>query len=91
MKAKSVPTVTSSEEHVRLKIYDGELPLADATTELVRIELTQKNARLRTLNAALVEALRRFVGNDDLLDVEDEELISAIDQGRAALALANKD
>ncbi len=49
-------TVTSNEEYVRLRIFDGELPISEAGAELLRIERAQHEAtraRLRELEARL--------------------------------------
>lgn len=46
MKSRQVDYVTSNEEHVRLKIFDGLLPVDEGTAELLKIERAQ-NAALR--------------------------------------------
>lgn len=49
MKSKLVDTITSNEEHVRLKIFDGELPAEDGVNELLRIERAQHGATRRAV------------------------------------------
>lgn len=44
MKTKLVDTITSNEEHVRMKIYDGELTPDKAYQELLRIEQEQRKS-----------------------------------------------
>lgn len=55
-------TITSNEDHVRLKIYEGDLQLSEAAEELLRIEKAQHDAERRRhirtqerLGAALAE------------------------------------
>lgn len=42
MKSRTVETITNNEEHVRLRIYDGDIPADEATAELLRIEKEQR-------------------------------------------------
>lgn len=42
-------TITSNEQHVRLKIYDGDLKIDDALAELLRIERAQNDALRREI------------------------------------------
>ncbi len=44
MKSRSVETVTSNEAFVRMRIYDGDLPIDEAGAELLRIERAQHAA-----------------------------------------------
>lgn len=44
MKSRSVETVTSNEESVRLRIFDGDLAIDQAGAELLRIEKAQHAA-----------------------------------------------
>ena len=55
MKSKTVTTVASNDESVRLRIYEGDLPLEDSTTELVRVGLMQE---INALKVKLQEAER---------------------------------
>lgn len=48
-----IDNVTTNEQHVRLKIFEGELPVADGVMELLRIEKAQHDATQRRLNDAL--------------------------------------
>lgn len=60
MKTKLIETITSNEEDVRLRIYDGELQLSEAANELLRMERAQHEAtkrRLRETEARLAAAL----------------------------------
>jgi hypothetical protein len=52
MKSKEVTTVTSNEEFVRLRIYDGELPADAGMRELLRLERAQHEATRRRLAEA---------------------------------------
>ncbi len=48
MKSRTIDTITSNEDHVRMRIFDGDLPISDAAFELIRIERAQHDAeRLR--------------------------------------------
>jgi hypothetical protein len=47
MKSRSVDYVTSNEELVRLRIFDGELPAHDAYRELWELEKAQHEATWR--------------------------------------------
>jgi hypothetical protein len=46
MQTKLVDTVASNEEHVRLRIFSGDLQISEAAQELLNIERAQ-NASLR--------------------------------------------
>ncbi len=58
MKSKSVDTVTTNEEHVRLRIFDGDLPLDDAGHELIRIAQAQLDAERSRHNETIAELVR---------------------------------
>ena len=62
MKTKTVETIVSNEEHVRLRIYDGELPADEAVKELLRIEVAQHGETKRRLMQAYDE-IRALQGN----------------------------
>ena len=49
MKSTSVDYITSNEQHVRMMIYDGDLPLDQAKDELLRIERAQRAAEVAEL------------------------------------------
>ena len=57
MKTRTVETVTTNEEHVRMRVFDGDLPADEATAELLRLERAQHAATWRQLQEAQV-ALR---------------------------------
>lgn len=48
MKHRTVDTIVSPEEEVRLRIYDGDIPLENAGVEILKllIELTGTNNRM---------------------------------------------
>jgi hypothetical protein len=52
MKSRLVNTITSNEDSVRLRIFDGELPADEATVELLRIERAQHEVTRRRLREA---------------------------------------
>jgi hypothetical protein len=52
MKSKLVDTVASNEEHVRLRIFEGDLPADEATAELLRLEREQHAETRRKLAKA---------------------------------------
>jgi hypothetical protein len=52
MKSRLVDTITSNEDSVRLRIFDGDLPADQATAELLRIELAQHEVTRRRLREA---------------------------------------
>jgi hypothetical protein len=52
MKSKTVTTITSNEEYVRMRIFDGDLKIEDAAAELLRIEQAQYEATRHELARA---------------------------------------
>lgn len=62
MKSKEVMTITSNEEYVRMRIYDGDLRIDDAAAELLRIERAQKKSLQRKLNLLRDENVRLHIG-----------------------------
>jgi hypothetical protein len=52
MKTRTVETVTSNEEYVRLRIFDGDLQIGEAGAELLRLERAQHEATRQQLLAA---------------------------------------
>jgi len=60
MKTKTVETITSNEEMVRLRIFDGDLNVSDAAAELLRLERAQ-HAETRRLLAECRAAHARIV------------------------------
>lgn len=60
MKSKSVETIISNEQHVRMRIFDGDFQVADASAELLRIvqaQLASECARHQQTKLALCKAL----------------------------------
>ena len=60
MKTRLVDTVTSNEEYVRLRIYDGAVPLDEAGAELIAIYQAQTESafmQLRAANARIAKLL----------------------------------
>lgn len=56
MKSRKVDTITSDEQHVRLSIFDGEIPLGEAGGKLLDLTLKKfhrDNAVVSRLIAAL--------------------------------------
>jgi hypothetical protein len=54
MKSTSVETVTNNEDYVRLRIYDGEIPMDQAGAELLRLNALQRvrdNDRVKRMMA----------------------------------------
>lgn len=49
MKSRFVDTITTNEEHVRMRIFDGDLPIDAAAAELLRIERAQKDSLQRQI------------------------------------------
>ena len=41
MKSRKVDTVTTTEEHIRLQIYDGAIPLGEAGNKLLELTLLE--------------------------------------------------
>lgn len=52
---REVDYITSNEDHVRSKIYDGSLQISEAAAELLRIEKAQHNATRHELSQAMQE------------------------------------
>lgn len=50
MKTKSVETIASNDEHVRLAIYDGDLSIGEAGAELLRLAQEQHIETRRRLD-----------------------------------------
>lgn len=57
MRSRSVDGIASNEEHVRLKIYEGDIPLADAGAELLKLTLANHH-RLESLTRNLYQLVR---------------------------------
>jgi hypothetical protein len=55
--SKTVNTVTSNDENVRLRIYDGVIPLGEAGDELLQVALAN-NRRLVEQHQAMHKLLR---------------------------------
>ncbi len=53
MRSKTVETVTSNEDYVRLRIFEGDLPASEAVAELLRLERAQHKETRRLLANAL--------------------------------------
>lgn len=53
MKTRTVDTITTNEELVRLRIYDGDLQIPEAAGELLRLEREQNAALRRRVAEAL--------------------------------------
>ena len=50
MKTRNIDTITNNEDHIRLKIYDGDLNIDEAGQELLRLTKTQlRIERVRSL------------------------------------------
>lgn len=62
MKSRDVETITTNEEHVRLHIFDGDLPIEKASVELLRIERAQHAATRRQLYRAHQECILMGLG-----------------------------
>lgn len=68
MRSRSVDTITSNDQYVRLKIFDGLIPLGEAGAELLRLALLDHDQhdggyrvlamRLGHMESALLEHLR---------------------------------
>jgi hypothetical protein len=56
VKSKSVATVTDNDTFVRLRIFDGDLPIDDAAAALIRLEREQHTAE-RQRHSATFESL----------------------------------
>jgi hypothetical protein len=50
MKSRLVDTITSNEDSVRLRIFDGDLPADEAMAELLRIERIQHEVTRRHMH-----------------------------------------
>lgn len=57
MKSRTVETLTSNEGAVRLRIFEGDIPLDEAGAELLRIERAN-NAALRIQIRELQEEIK---------------------------------
>ena len=60
MKSTSVETITSNEQYVRMRIFDGDLQISAASAELIRIaqaQLTSECARHAQTKMELCKAL----------------------------------
>lgn len=55
MKTRTVETITSNEEHVRLAIFEGRLPLDKAGEELIDLYRRQAEAAENRLRDVLAE------------------------------------
>lgn len=44
MKSTTVETITSNEQHVRMRIFDGDLPANEAYQALLELEHSQRKA-----------------------------------------------
>ncbi|WDR03633.1 hypothetical protein PSQ19_06065 [Devosia algicola] len=56
MKSRLVDTITNNEDHVRMRIFDGDLSVDDAASELIRLAHTQNAARIERLSSSLQRA-----------------------------------
>lgn len=54
MKARLLDTITSNEEHVRMRIFDGDLQISEAAAELLRIERAQHRREVEYLVGRIV-------------------------------------
>jgi hypothetical protein len=59
-KTKMVSSVASDDEHVRMKIYDGDIPLGEAGGELLKLALAShhRSEETRLLTRLLFEGLQ---------------------------------
>lgn len=58
MKTTEVDYITSNEQHVRSRIYDGSLDISDAAEELLHIEKAQHSSTRYKLKLAYEEIIR---------------------------------
>jgi len=58
MKSRKVDHITSDSEHVRLQIYDGEIPLGEAGGKLLELALAGHHR-----SSSLVSGLHRVLSN----------------------------
>lgn len=61
MKSRAVQTITSNEEYVRMRIFDGDLPVSEAAAELLRIERAHHDATRFQLSEAIAALADRPV------------------------------
>ena len=61
MKTRSVETVVSNDEHVRLKIFDGDIPADDYWQDMSRLYQGQ----LKVTQGRLTEAMSRLAEAHD--------------------------
>jgi hypothetical protein len=68
MASKLVDTITSNEEYVRLRIFEGDLQISQAGEELLRTERAQHDATRRELARAYnkIAELRKFQVDGDI-------------------------
>ncbi len=65
MKTKDVDFITSNEQHVRMRIFDGSLALSEAGAELLRIEKAQHECTRRERDEWMAMAkFQRLAEND---------------------------
>ena len=57
MKYTETTHITSNEQYVRLRIYEGDLQISEAAQELIRLERCQREAAERRL-AEVLEAVK---------------------------------
>ncbi len=63
MKTRTVDSITNNEDHVRLRIFDGDLMVDEAAAELIRIARAQADtelARSREWQSRAWEAERKL-------------------------------
>lgn len=58
MQVKTVDTVVTNEEHVRLQIFDGDLNVDDAAKRLIEIERKQHDATRRQMGEWISRAYK---------------------------------
>lgn len=72
MTSKQEATITTNEDYVRMRVYDGELPASKATQKLLRMERSQRGAERKHYQRvidSLLEINRALCDeNDDLRD-----------------------
>lgn len=73
MKSRATQTVTSNDEFVRLRVFDGDLLVDEAAVEKVRLDLTQKyNWLLQHWQAETADIVY------DLLDADEPRAIARL-------------
>lgn len=55
MKSTSVETITSNEQYVRMRIFDGDLQITDANAELIRLAQEQLASECRRHQQTKIE------------------------------------